>query len=157
MTPEKVLRHPPIWVRDYVGLPFKARGRTRDGLDCWGLFRLIQMEVFGRALPAYDDVDWPKMSNADIAHLMDGERAHQGPWREIGHYDEYARKWHQAEPERPGDGLLCRMDGQAMHVAVVVCQRMALHIEQGIDAVTFRWDRPDWQHRLVALYRWDPP
>ena len=27
----------PGWVRDYVGIPFRERGRTPEGADCWGL------------------------------------------------------------------------------------------------------------------------
>lgn len=41
----------------YVGLPFKRMGRTREGLDCWGLVRLVLMENGGPQLPSYDGED----------------------------------------------------------------------------------------------------
>jgi len=43
----------PAWIADYVGLPFKAHGRERNGVDCWGLVRLVLAERFRLALPSY--------------------------------------------------------------------------------------------------------
>jgi cell wall-associated NlpC family hydrolase len=39
------------WTTRYVGLPYRAGGRERDGLDCWGLIRLIYREQLGIDLP----------------------------------------------------------------------------------------------------------
>jgi len=41
----------------YIGLPFRRMGRTRLGLDCWGLVRLVLMENGGPQLPTYDGED----------------------------------------------------------------------------------------------------
>ena len=41
------------WVNDYVGLPYQEGGTTREGLDCWGLARLVYRDRFGVELP-----DW---------------------------------------------------------------------------------------------------
>jgi cell wall-associated NlpC family hydrolase len=30
----------PAWAADYVGIPFREHGRSRDGADCWGLYWL---------------------------------------------------------------------------------------------------------------------
>ena len=40
----------PAWVADYVGLPWEPYGRTRAGVDCWGLVRLVYEERLGICL-----------------------------------------------------------------------------------------------------------
>lgn len=37
------------WI-EYLKIPYKPKGRTRQGADCYGLFLIIQKEVFGRDL-----------------------------------------------------------------------------------------------------------
>ena len=49
------------WAARYIGIPFRDRGRTREqGLDCWGLVRLVYEETFNVSLPSftscYEDV-----------------------------------------------------------------------------------------------------
>lgn len=41
------------WVDQYIGLPFKEHGRSRNGLDCYGLVYLVYKEVCGVELPTF--------------------------------------------------------------------------------------------------------
>jgi len=41
------------WVNDYVGVPYRPNGRTRDGWDCWGLVVAVYHERLGIELPDY--------------------------------------------------------------------------------------------------------
>jgi hypothetical protein len=43
----------PIWVGHYLGLPYKSNGRCREGLDSWGLVRLVLAEQYGLAIPSH--------------------------------------------------------------------------------------------------------
>lgn len=40
------------WAEVYIGIPYKLGGRTiLEGLDCWGLFRLVQRNHYRREIP----------------------------------------------------------------------------------------------------------
>ena len=40
-----------INVREYIGIPFLSRGRTKYGLDCWGLVAMILKEQYDIIVP----------------------------------------------------------------------------------------------------------
>lgn len=71
---------PPAWVADYVGLPFRARGRDRLGCDCWGLATLVYRERLGVALEPH-----ALLSTADAAGALAAIAAEQrsGHWVEV--------------------------------------------------------------------------
>lgn len=71
----------PNWVSHYIGIPYKLKGRERDGIDCWGLVRLVFRDQLGILLPSYtpDYVDWTDPKVADL--IMDGEVG--GEWVKI--------------------------------------------------------------------------
>ena len=41
------------WADQYVGLPFQVDGRDRQGIDCWGLVRLVWAERAGFEMPEF--------------------------------------------------------------------------------------------------------
>ena len=61
----------PDWVSAYVGLPFKEGGRNRDGLDCYGLLRLVINERFAGAVPEYEGIAYrPGEDSSLLAALI---------------------------------------------------------------------------------------
>ena len=131
----------PDWVNAYIGLPFRAHGRDRDGVDCWGLVRLVLADQFGRRLPSYADGYASVEDAKDIGRLIRGE---MGPWHPVA-----------PGAERPGDVVLMRLMNQPMHVGVVVAAGWMLHIEDGIDACLEPYDGAKWRRRVLGLYRYD--
>jgi len=104
------------WADTYVGLPFRAGGRDRSGLDCWGLVRLVWAERLGLVLPRFDGGDDPALTIDQVTRRMTAvERG----------------------AERPFDGVVIdteRRQGLGFvtvpaHVGVVVEQGQVLHIE----------------------------
>src|SRR5262245_23090759 len=91
---------------DYVGLPFKNRGRAKDGVDCWGLFRMVQSEVFGVEQPDYADSYVSVRERELVNSLISGGLEIQ-EWVQI-----------PAEAARVGDGILLFRWGE-YHLGVV--------------------------------------
>ena len=128
----------PSWVETYIGLPFKEHGRKRDGVDCWGLVRLVLAAQFDIDLPAYMAGYASTEDAADIARLIRGE---MGPWAET-------------LEARPGDAVLMRLRAQPCHVGVIVAPGWMLHVEDGIDSCLDRYNGARWSRRVVGLFRY---
>lgn len=129
----------PAWVEPYIGLPFLEHGRSRDGVDCWGLVRLVLAEKFGVCVPSYVDEYTSAADQDEVGRLIRGE---MGPWVEV-----------PSDQAAAGDVALLRIKGQPCHVGLVVASGWMLHVEQGIDSVLDRYGGPRWGRRLVGIYR----
>lgn len=131
----------PAWVRDFIGIPWTERGRDRTGCDCFGLLRLCLSEQFGVRLPSYTEDYVTTADREEIARLIRVELG-AGPWCEIPLTD-----------AQPGDGVLFRIEGDPMHIGVVIAPPQFLHVRRGANACIEDWTRPQWARRLLGAYR----
>ena len=63
----------PILVEEfnsYVGLPWREHGRDRDGVDCWGVLRLIYLERLGIELPSYHSQYSTRADAVEVSRLL---------------------------------------------------------------------------------------
>lgn len=127
------------WVIQYLDIPFLAKGRTREGLDCWGLIRLAWAEQCGVALPLWLD---GYRDTAPCAHTAAHLAACAEAFREI-----------PPGSACPGDILLFRTGRHLSHVGLALAGGRMLHITAGIDSCTERYVSPRWLPRLVGVYR----
>ncbi|MBI1207513.1 MAG: hypothetical protein GC191_09535 [Azospirillum sp.] len=130
----------PAWVSDYVGIPWALLGRDRSGCDCWGLFRLVQREVFGLELPSYGYDDPLDLTAA--ARLL-STHPDRTQWAAI-----------EAGQTRVGDGLLLTTAGRPVHVGLVASSGLMLHTEQATGAVVDTYAGIRWRNRLGGFWRW---
>lgn len=135
-----MINPPPAWVKPYIGLPFRDRGRDRSGVDCWGLVRLVLQEKFSVAVPSFD---------ADYQSTLDAERIS----RKI--IEERERGWQRVEyaARAAGDVICIRMRGQEMHVGLVLNANRMLHIEQKISSCHEDYTGQRWKNRITGFYR----
>jgi len=96
----------------FVGLPWRDRGRTRDGCDCWGLARIVYRELLDIDLPSYVDCYASTADREALDGLISGER---GPWIEVT--DEAARLY---------DLVLLRE--RPWHIGIVAGAGLMLHM-----------------------------
>lgn len=128
------------WTSRYVGVPFVDGGRGIEGLDCWGLFRLVYAERLGIVLPSYGDTsafDLMAVTEAMAAGVAADEQ-----WREVLAPQEY-------------DGVLMRAYGarEPGHVGVMIDKQRLLHVEQKTAAVIVPIDHYSVRSRILSFWR----
>lgn len=127
-------------IADYIGIPFLTHGRTREGLDCWGLVRLVYHERFGIDLPSlaegYADAT---LDRSGVCSLVEAERP----------------AWILVTPgeEQPGDVVLLRLRGLPVHVGVVTRPGWMLHVTAGVETTEERFDDGLWKLRVAGVFR----
>lgn len=133
------------WSDKYVGLPFKPLGRDFNGVDCWGLKRLVLKEEKGIIVPSYTGFY---------------ERADDGEAKIIA--DKIAMETAMSDwipvprgQEREFDGMLISLNGLPCHVGIVVRKNIVLHITEGINATTedYRTNRWTVPGKIAGFYR----
>lgn len=130
-----------MWTDEYIGLPFKPDGRDRNGLDCWGLVKLVYNEQLGIELPSYEGVF--KEENVNnlkvVSNLMDRER----------------KKWTLVSEPQEMDVLLMRIQSKIIsHVGIYLNKNKMLHIMKGIESVVEPTTGIQWKDRIVGVYRY---
>jgi len=122
---------------NYIGLPYESNGRTRSGVDCWGLVRLFYAEQLDIELPDYSEL----YSGAWDPQLSEVINLHKSGWTETS-------------DAQPGDVCLFNIYGEPAHVGVYVGARRFLHAREGRDSVVESLDSPQWSRRFGGFYRY---
>jgi cell wall-associated NlpC family hydrolase len=130
----------PHWSRDYVGLPWQFAGRSREGVDCWGLLWLVYRDVLGIEVTSYAQETMDAPEREQIAALLNNDRQ-VSPWLDVQHGS-----------ERPFDMAVFRRGGIDSHVGVVVEPGRMLHITNGTESRVERFDQGRWKPKLVAIH-----
>lgn len=130
----------PLWCQKYVGLPFLDGGRASQGLDCWGLVRLVFAKEKGIELPAYGDI-----SALDLKATADAMQAAIKS-REI---------WLDAHPSalRPFDVAVMKRRNFPIHVGVLVTESKVLHVEEATAAIIVDLESPSIKQRISTFLR----
>jgi len=122
--------------RDYVGIPFLERGRTRDGCDCWGLVRLVLHDEFGVDVPLFDGYSNLK-SMRHIGQMCDEGKPLVAAAR--------------VDAPDPGIVVVMLVGPHPAHLGICVDDQHLLHVEKGCNAVYQRIDQV--RHRIEGFYK----
>ena len=130
-----------ILARRFLGIPFRANGRGRGGLDCYGLVWLAYRYTLEIEIPSYSG-KYDGTHDATIPALI--ARASQEPeWVEIG----------PNEVCQNGDVLVFRIQGQLRHCGIALDNQMMIHIEANTNVTQARFRDNVWGPRLAGRYR----
>lgn len=129
------------WATDLMkaSVPFVPGGRSRDGLDCWGVVWLAHKEYYGNQLYSGTEEYEPH----DIKN-----------YEKLGSLvNKYLPGWSKVDKSQPGDVLLMRLRGRPIHVGLIISEGVMLHIEHGIELCVEKYGNTVWKNRIVGIYR----
>lgn len=128
-------------MKEYVGIPYKNKGRDKKGVDCWGLAMLVYRECLGAELPSYGDV-----SAEDIKAIYKAMSAGKDEdiWVEISSSD--VKKYDICVMRHPQFNRVC-------HAGIMVDARRVLHVEKGVDSAIVELKHSSIRERIVCFRR----
>ena len=125
------------WTERYVGLPFTDFGRDFNGVDCWGLVRLVLWKEAGVEVPTYGEISAHDLIRVTQTIEMESS----------------IEPWHPVERDelKPFDVALMR--GRPLHVGVMATPTQMLHVEERISVVLLPLKHPSIDRRLLGFRR----
>lgn len=133
----------PSWISDYIGIEYKDRGRDReDGLDCWGLVKLVQEEVYNRKIPSY--LDYQSAENGESVEECIDQAKKDRFWNPI-----------EAKQSREGDIILMQMMGRRCHVGIAIDFPVLLHIHRRTHSCLQNVERNLSTMTVIRGYRYE--
>lgn len=124
------------WSTAFIGLPYEDLGRSPDGVDCWGLARLVYASV-GIDLPSYAGGYASTQERAEIAGLIEGAKP----------------QWIKVDDPRAFDLVTFRRGRLESHVGVVVEPGRMLHVTSAAPSCIERYSDDYWRARLTGFWR----
>lgn len=129
------------WWNNYVGIPFKWNGSTREGASCWGLVCLVYNEVYKIKLPRYNELESQIESGA-------------------GSFSDFAATGVQVNLADVRAGDVLHMWGfykgkrRATHCGVVTEPGFVLHAEEVVGSCISRYKGDSrFLQRVIGAYR----
>lgn len=109
------------WIDRYSLLSYTDGGRDFDGVDCWGLVRLVYACELNISLPSYGEISAEDLIRAsrNINNGKDGEDWIDVPASDIQEFDVCCMRF-----------IGSRLVG---HVGIVIDRNVIMHIERGQD------------------------
>lgn len=119
------------WAAAYVGLPYQLGAQGPEAFDCWSFFRKVQLEHYGRAIPAFPTPpSWREIAQAFPAWSTD-----QG--------------WRETATPRDGDAVCMARMKAPTHIGIWLSDvRAVLHCAEGSGSVLF-----DARHLAMGAWR----
>lgn len=125
-------------VSEYSEIPFLEKGRTREGVDCWGIPYLIYKDKLNIELPLYIEQYQNTEDEKELARLIGEEKL---SWEEVGSPEIY-------------DVVVLRLKGRPMHVGVCIGNGKFIHCMDTIGTTVEKLDATTWRNRIIGFHRY---
>lgn len=127
-------------VNKYLGIPYLHRGRTLEGIDCWGLILMIYKDLGHDIMDVAGDYDENWCVNNENLFSK--------------HYAEnYYKSWDKVDNPKFLDLVLLKSSkGIINHGGVVLNYGKFIHTCKAGTVIT-RLTHPQWKNKVAGFYR----
>ncbi len=122
----------------YEKIPFAEKGRSLDGVDCWGLLQIIYREELGIELPSYLECYNETSERQKLSELVEEQATNY--WRDVDDPKEF-------------DVIIMKIHGFESHLGLVVRKGVMIHCEEGVGVSIVRYDGMRWKQRVRRFVR----
>ena len=126
-----------MWHNKYIGIPFLDKGRDIDGIDCWGLVRLVYKQEYNIDLPSFS-TDY----EADDTERMKDLLA------------QYKEGWEKIDTPTEGCIVLFNILGVESHMGIAISSTHFLHARDRYDSAIESFDSVGWKNRITGFYKY---
>ena len=126
-----------MWHNKYIGIPFLDKGRDINGIDCWGLVRLVYKQEY--------HIDLPNFSTnyeADDSEQMQDLLA------------QYKEGWEKIDTPTEGCIVLFNILGVESHMGIAVSSTHFLHARDRRDSAIESFESVAWRNRITGFYKY---
>lgn len=123
----------------FIGIPYQPRGRSWEGVDCYGLALLFHQSVNGITIPGVSEIYSDPTQFKSINALIQKEKS----------------QFIAVENPLFGDIITLRISHFVAHLGIYIDESTMLHSLEGHDSAIERLDSHSWKHRIAGYYR--PP
>ena len=121
----------------YIGIPYVQKGRDENGVDCWGLVRLVYKNELDINLPSFS-AEYETSDNERLEEL----------------FAQYKEGWESTDAPEAGDVVIFRIFGYESHIGVCIGDNKFLHVREARDAVIESLDNPKWSKRITGFFKY---
>lgn len=125
-----------------MDVPFKEKGRSYDGWDCWGLIYVAYRDLYNIDLPTLTGDYQSTRRREELQNLISMRK------------DEV---WELHDPYEPGDVVLMKMMGRTCHIGFMLKNWHMLHVQDKIETVIEPINCPPWRDKaydkVEGVYR----
>ena len=127
------------WVNNYIGIPFLSGGRDCNGVDCYGLVRLVMKEQYSYDLPVFigtytNALNLQQTKNLFIEQVpvLTGENL-----------------------EKPQEGAICLIKhrGLLSHVGIYAGDNYIIHSRDNVGVILEKIGSPNLRGAISGWYK----
>jgi len=127
-----------VSIAQYIGLNYLPKGRTAEGVDCWGLVQLFYRNELHLDVPSYDDQYLNPTDRGSVSKTIIDNMGH----------------WAKVQEQEYGDVLLFEILGLPLHTGIYIGDGDFLHAFKNTNSCIERLKSITWNRRLLGAFRW---